>query len=179
MVKASFDRSAHGSQLSEGRREGESEEASTRVHCQRQLGKHRQERRWTEPRQEVQNRRVYAPRGVPISGEHFAEVVAEPLVSRRSLDEDDGEGHSCPVLQQSLVPVCSHEGLREQKRHRKWMRIVLPRNEFESLPSESNGTDSRVFVFFWWTAPDSQYCQLFCVVLHGNLNSSRQPPLSV
>ena len=35
MVSVFVDGSAHGSQLSEGRREGEFEEASTRVHCQR------------------------------------------------------------------------------------------------------------------------------------------------
>ena len=54
---------------------------------------HCQERRWKEPRQKVQNRRVHAQRRVPISGGHFAEVFADPLASR-SLDEDDGARHS-------------------------------------------------------------------------------------
>ena len=44
--------------------------------------------------QEVPNRRVYVPRRVPTSVENFAEVVADPFASRRSLDEDDGERHS-------------------------------------------------------------------------------------
>ena len=39
VVSVFVDGSAHGSKLSEGRREGELEEASTRVHRQRQLGK--------------------------------------------------------------------------------------------------------------------------------------------
>ena len=40
MVQTSLDRSTHGPQLSEGRRQGELKEASTRVHRQRQFGKH-------------------------------------------------------------------------------------------------------------------------------------------
>ena len=95
-----------------------------------QLGKHCQERRWIEPRQEVLNRCVYAQRRVPISGEHFANVVADSFASRRSLDEDDGVGHSCRVFQLLCVPVRSLENLRVQRRHWNPVRCVLPRNEF-------------------------------------------------
>ena len=80
--------------------------------------------------------------GFRISGKYFAAVVADSLVSRRSLDEDDGKGHSCLVLQESWPPVCGQEDLREQSRHRECLRVVLPRNKFEPLPTESDATDS-------------------------------------
>ena len=70
---------------------------------QPQLGKHSQERRWTEPRQEVQNCRVHAPRMIQRDGEYIAAVVADTLASRRSSDEDDGKGHPRLFLQLSRV----------------------------------------------------------------------------
>ena len=57
-------------------------------------------------------------------------VVADSFASRRSFDEDDGEGHSSRVLQLSYVPVRSQEKLRVQRLNWKPVRIVLPRNEF-------------------------------------------------
>ena len=72
-------------------------------------------------------------------------MVADALAGRRSLDEEDGEGFSRFVLQQSCVPVCGQEGLREQHRHRECLGVVSPRNKFESLPTESNASDSSLF----------------------------------
>ena len=65
------------------------------------LAKHCQERRWTEPRQKVQDGRVHAPRRVPSSGEHIAAVVADTHASRRTSDEDVGKGHSRLIFQQA------------------------------------------------------------------------------
>ena len=53
-----------------------------RSSLKRKLCKHSQERRWTEPRQEVQNRRVHAPKRIQSSGEYIAAVVANALASR-------------------------------------------------------------------------------------------------
>ena len=76
--------------------------------------------RWTESRQEVQNRRVHAPRRVPSSGKHFAAVVA-----------DTHKEHSRLILQQSCVSTCGQEDLWKQNSHRKC--LMLPRNEFQLL----------------------------------------------
>ena len=57
--------------------------------------------------------------------EHFAGVVADSFASRRSHDEDNGEGHACRVLQLTLLET------REMS--------------FESLPAEFDGTGSLFF----------------------------------
>ena len=57
-------------------------------------------------------------------------VDADSFASRRSFGEDDGEGHSCRVLQLSYVPVRSQEKLSVHRRNWKTVRMVLPWNEF-------------------------------------------------
>ena len=86
--------------------------------------------------------------------------------------------HSCLVLQQSCVPVCGQEDLHEQRTHRQWLRIKLPRNTFESLPTESNATDSR-FCVFLRELPLFITLLSFSCDLHSSLNLSQQQTLSV
>ena len=95
------------------------------------LGKRSQERRWTESRQEVQNRRVHAPRRIESSGEYIAAVVADTLASRRPSDEDDGKGHPRLIFQQSCVSTCGQEDLCEQnKQPQKMFNVVAKRVSF-------------------------------------------------
>ena len=64
--------------------------------------------------------------------ENIAAVFADTLASRRSLDEDDGKGLSPLILQQSCVSICGQEGVCEQNRHRKCLKVVLLRSKFQS-----------------------------------------------
>ena len=60
--------------------------------------------------------RVCAQRGIPISGKHFADVVADSSADRRSPDENDGPGHSRCVFELSCVPVDCQENLCVQRK---------------------------------------------------------------
>ena len=77
----------------------------------------------TESRQEVQNRRVHAPRRIQRSGEYIAAVVADTLASRRSSDEDDGKGHLRLIFPLSCVSTCGQEDLCEENSHRKCLML--------------------------------------------------------
>ena len=57
-------------------------------------------------------------------------MVADSSAGRGSPDENDGEGHSCRVVQLLRVPAQSQENLRIQRCYWELVRIVLPRNEF-------------------------------------------------
>ena len=166
-VSAFVDRIAHVSELSEGRREGEFKEASNCVHWQRQPGKHSQERCWTKPRQEVQNRCVHAPRRIQRSWEYITAVVADTLASCGSFDEDHGKGHPRLILQQSCISTCGQENLCKQNSHRKC--LMLPRNEFQLLLTRIWCHYSR-FCLFTVNICDPSLVDFFCPVQHSRIS---------
>ena len=49
-----------------------------------------------------------------VSSKRIADMAADSSAGRRPLDEDDGEIHSCCVLQVSCLPSPSQENLRVQ-----------------------------------------------------------------
>ena len=164
MISAFVDGSAHGSKLSEERREGELEKASTCFHWQ-QLGKHNQERRWTEPRQEVSScpcSEKDSERWIIHRCTGCRHTCKSQILWRRRWKRTSSSHSS-----QSCVSTCGQENICEQNKHREC--LVLPRNEFQLLLTRIWRHCSR-FCLFIVNICDSSFVDFFVLVQHSHIS---------